>query len=283
MPEVVRPFENLLNNLRQYTRTVESLGKEIFWQLTSDIKKNPSSADGRPYPQLFMGQIEDIVRERMEFMTNLDSHEARHQKMKNTFKRQSEDILTLVHELINDNDEKVKAGLTEKKRTDKKAPGSPAKIPPKSGGSVSQYHLNGKLKYKGPVDEKGQPHGVGSSFHYNGNLEVKGEFVNGKITGDNCKVYHFNGNLQYDGPIEAGLYQGPGKLMHENAQLKYSGVFNKGQPHQDDAKLFYDNAQIDYKGDVTNGVYDSDTGKPLSKLKNSRREFLQKRCLRIPR
>ena len=49
----------------------------------------------------------------MEFMDNVDIHESRHQKMKNTFLRQSEEILGLVHELINDHDEKVKATLVE--------------------------------------------------------------------------------------------------------------------------------------------------------------------------
>lgn len=115
------------------------------------------------------------------------------------------------------------------------------------------YYNNGKLKYKGGIDE-GKYDGYGLLQKENGDTLYIGYFKNGYYT-KSGKIFK-NGVVSYIGEFADGLPNGTGKSYDKSGYLKYNGEWKNGK-YDGNGTLYFNKAVV-YKGEWKDGLYDGD-------------------------
>ncbi len=85
----------------------------------------------------------------------------------------------------------------------------------------------GESSYTGPVDEQGQPHGIGEASFSDGRL-YKGPFVHGKMEGDNVTFIYDNGD-SFNGSFKDNQFL-KGRYTIKADGSYFDGTFKNGQP-----------------------------------------------------
>ncbi len=87
----------------------------------------------------------------------------------------------------------------------------------------------GVSSYTGPVDDQGQPHGIGEASFSDGRL-YKGPFVHGKMEGDNVSFTYENGDT-FEGTFKDNKFL-RGRYTIKADGSYFDGSFKNGQPDQ---------------------------------------------------
>lgn len=85
----------------------------------------------------------------------------------------------------------------------------------------------GESSYTGPVDEQGQPHGIGEASFSDGRL-YKGPFVHGKMEGDDVTFTYDNGDT-FNGSFKNNQFL-KGRYTIKADGSYFDGTFKNGQP-----------------------------------------------------
>lgn len=193
----IKPFRNLVENLKDYTKQVDALSQELFRALSVDMKQHAFLKDSatEQYNKYFLGMIDDLMVQRDQIMKPKLSQAQQHRDLTN-FKRHYDAFSKVLDDIMNEDDKVNHENIAEQNET------------LKGTNSFTLMHMNGKIKFKGNCIDGDVPHGIGSMYHYNGNLMYSGNFKNGEMSDKDCKCYHFNGHLEYEGAIQDGKKQG---------------------------------------------------------------------------
>jgi len=81
-----------------------------------------------------------------------------------------------------------------------------------------EYHPNGALKMKGPLDQNGERHGMWEAYYPDSTLWSKGNYTHGLADG-NRTVWYSNGQKRFEGKYRKGKEVGLWKFWDEQGKL----------------------------------------------------------------
>ena len=190
------PFHKLMLSLNALNLDINFFHKDILDRLHTSIEEIHSESDQRvsknskkpesECPKIetaFVAKVDDIIRDYNEI-----GHKPHDWYKRDVYHRNLDSIVRILKGFSDPNEEgKKNPNATNFLNSD-------VKVTPKGDKIYTLNHINGKIKYKGPMDQQGNFDGVGSLFHYNGTLMYRGQFFHGKINSENCQIFSFSTN-----------------------------------------------------------------------------------------
>lgn len=99
----IKPFVNLIENLKEYSIKIEALSRDIFQNLAVDLKQHAllKNKASESYTKYFLGKIDDLIMEREEIMKPKRLSEQTHKDM-TQFKRHYDAVSLVMGDIINE-------------------------------------------------------------------------------------------------------------------------------------------------------------------------------------